>query len=393
MELDATGKTNGSGDFTSRIFDAGSNASWSSIAWTPYQPYLKELPDNEGVESAYAAGNLDMTNDVLLMHLNESSGATSFTDSSGAGNNGSCDDANSHCPAVTTSGRFNNGFDFDGGDVITVLDDPSLQITGDLTIAAWVISTVTTSANAQGILNKMYYDNYWGKNYGFSLAKNSANKYYVFIGTAAGARTSVLSNSAYTDTNWHHIAAVHKSDNSIYLYIDGVKQTATGSLALGSVNEDLDIGKLYGNYENYYWNGTIDEAVVVNAALTDTQILDMYKRGANRLQFQVRSCDDGACSGESFIGPDGSSGTYYSELTDASTALPSKTLGNVSNNRYFQYKAFLETSQSTISPALLDITLTYGSLESVPEFSSGIYVMTIVFMVFYIGRRKDKIFV
>src|SRR5690606_21636264 len=63
---------------------------------------------------------------------------TSVTDSSGQGNNGrSCPNAG----GITTpsSGKFGNGPDFDGSnDFFSVADDDSLDITGAITLAAWV---------------------------------------------------------------------------------------------------------------------------------------------------------------------------------------------------------------------------------------------------------------
>ena len=62
------------------------------------------------------------------------------------------------------------------------------------------------------------------------------------------------------------------------------------------------------------------------------------------------------------------------------------------DNQYFQYKAFLETSSTTLTPALLDVTITYASSIGVPEFSDGVYVATMLFVIFYIAQRKEKIF-
>jgi len=122
-----------SGVFTSRIMDAGSSASWQSIAWTPVAPYGKELPNDKGQETVYSAGNVDMSSNVLLMHMNETSG--SISDSSGEGNNGT-----SHGSiAYGADGRYNNTLSFDGvDDYIEVANDFSLQIDNQITLETWV---------------------------------------------------------------------------------------------------------------------------------------------------------------------------------------------------------------------------------------------------------------
>ncbi len=84
IDLDTAGKTAGTGTFTSRIFDALQSNSWNTIGWTPSRPYLKELPNSVATETAYDAGNFAMTNNVMLLHMNESSGT--LADGSGNSN-------------------------------------------------------------------------------------------------------------------------------------------------------------------------------------------------------------------------------------------------------------------------------------------------------------------
>jgi hypothetical protein len=67
------------------------------------------------------------------------------------------------------------------------------------------------------------------------------------------------------------------------------------------------------------------------------------------LNLSTRSCDDPDCNGES-----------WSESLDNSTIseLP------VSNNRYFQYKANLESSGGLDTPKLYNVTINYGAADS-----------------------------
>jgi len=89
----------------------------------------------------------------------------------------------------------------------------------------------------------------------------------------------------------------------------------------------------------------------------------MYKRGALSLKYQVRFCAQSNCSDGTFIGPDGTANTYYSESTNTGNSTPSLSLSNVSNNRYFQYKAFLDTTDSALTPELKSATIS-GSTGS-----------------------------
>ena len=126
--------------------------------------------------------------------------------------------------------------------------------------------------------------------------------------------------------------------------------------------------------------GYLDEIALWNRALVDSEILNLYRRGANRLKYQIRTCDDSACSGESWLGPDGTNQTYYSELQNVKTAGIFSTTGDVQtdamnlvfpefsalvSNQYFQYRVIMESddenllcSGATCVPSIESVTVT-----------------------------------
>jgi hypothetical protein len=71
-----------SGNFTSRIFNAGNSTDWKTLSWLSQFPAGKELPNNQAMETGYLSGNADMAGNTLLLHLNEASGSTVFNDDS-----------------------------------------------------------------------------------------------------------------------------------------------------------------------------------------------------------------------------------------------------------------------------------------------------------------------
>jgi hypothetical protein len=88
----------------------------------------------------------------------------------------------------------------------------------------------------------------------------------------------------------------------------------------------------------------------------------IYEYSLNpEVKFQVRSCNDNNCSGETFVGPSNTPTTYF---TSSSTELNS-TIAPV--NRYFQYKSFFSTSNLSLTPYLNSVgiqwdTCSYGSV-------------------------------
>ena len=77
----------------------------------------------------------------------------------------------------------------------------------------------------------------------------------------------------------------------------------------------------------------------------------------NNITFQVMSCDDASCSGETWVGPDNTSSTYF--LTQPITLNTSIT----PNTQYFRYAAFFETNASSLSETsyLQDVNISYTS--------------------------------
>lgn len=335
-ELTATGLTSGTGQYTSEIFDAGASTVWSNLSWESHRPTFKELPNNEGTESVYGAGNIDMTDNVLLLHMNETSGT--IVDSSGNGNDGTYNGT-----GYSAAGRFNTGLDFDGtDDEIVIPDDNSLDITGEVTAAAWI-----------------YLDTISGWQSFFHKNINTSDHQEIYFEQNAGRlynyNTINTSSAVLTAGQWYHIAYTANATTET-IYVNGQSVVSEAIQYGGTSNTyDLVIGGSGGGGEQV--NGRMDEAAMWSRALSATEINSLYLRGANRLNVQVRSCDDAACSGETFIGPDGTTATYYTEQTNNTINYPANALTNVINNRYFQYQYTFNTSTSTQSPELTCVSV------------------------------------
>jgi photosystem II stability/assembly factor-like uncharacterized protein len=86
----------------------------------------------------------------------------------------------------------------------------------------------------------------------------------------------------------------------------------------------------------------------MNGARGDVMSIVAYDQPTAK--FQVKSCDDNLCSGESFVGPDGTGSTYY---VDSPENL------NLANNQYFQFKIYFETYDLDYSPEVYNINFDY----------------------------------
>ena len=357
VQLGAVGLGNGNGDFTSDVLDVGISTAWPKIGWEPGRPYLKELPGNGGVETAYPEGNVDMSSAVLLFHLNEASwsGAPGeIVDSSAQGNNGTAaGDA-----TTDPDGLFGRAGVFDGaGDYLLVPDDPSLDVT-TFTIAGWFhfggdIGSIRLVEKGSGTVPA---------DWSYRLLTLDDGVFGFFdapfcqITDGTAAVSAFLNNALATYLDeWVFLACTYDGA-TLKLFINDTLVASTPS-ALVPKNSALPLGVGADGRGTFPYQGAMDELVVLSTGFSDTEVGDIYRRGALGLRFQVRSCDDAACTGEFFAGPNGTATTHYSELDNASLSLPSIDLFNVPDNRYFQFRAFFESDLSAETPTLSRTTI------------------------------------
>lgn len=362
FELDATGQSAGAGDYTSRAIDVGDTVSWTTITWAPERPLYKELPDNDGIESGYSNGNADMSVSVLLYHLNEAAGSTTVTDTSGNANNASC----SNCPVFGSAGQLNTATDFDGtNDYILIANTADINTNSspitDRTIELWFYADDTTGQT-------MLYEEGGGTR-GFNIYIDNGTLYVGGWNRAEYNWPGTYLSTPVSTGSWNHVALkLEGADGSVqadkfFGYLNGVEFAHGNGGHMYGHSGDIRLGSSGNSYvhtgsigSGYYFDGKIDEVAIYNRGLSATEVADHYKRGALRLKHQVRSCDDAVCDTETFLGPDGTSGTYYSELNNATLNPPSQPLTGIANNRYLQYKSYLETDDSALSPELKAVT-------------------------------------
>jgi hypothetical protein len=182
-------------------------------------------------------------------------------------------------------------------------------------------------------------------------------------------------NSGLNSGTWYHAAFVQDGTTSTAyaanlnkLYVNGAQAASFGGAQITAGTGDTRFGGNNGarHADNTAsgtnaapvngFNGTMDEFVMFNRALTATEVADAYKRGALSLRYRVRSGTANPPSG-SFLGPDGTTATYYDETGNGTTGMPSLSLTNVSNNRYFQYEANFATVNTGYTPELKSVTI------------------------------------
>jgi hypothetical protein len=194
---------------------------------------------------------------VAAYSFNEGSGTT-LTDRSGRGHTGTVSGA-----TWSTQGRFGGALSFDGvNDWVTVADTAALDLTGALTLEAWVRPTALAAWRT--ILLK---EQTGGLVYALYVTETGSRANgYLRIGSELG-----LSAPAPLAANtWTHVALTYDGA-AMRLYVDGT-QVATRSQT-GAITASSGVLRIGGNAPwGEYFQGLIDEVRIYNRALTQAQI-------------------------------------------------------------------------------------------------------------------------
>jgi len=303
------------GLFISSVFDAGNTTNWTTITWDSTE--LGEMNNNQ-------QGNLSKDN-LLLYHLDEQSGP--ILDYSGNGLNATQYGGVSY----NRSGKIGTALSFDGVNDYLGANDIS-SFTNQLSFGGWFKRGSATWQYLFGQSGKYYL-----------LLDANPNYIYCDVSNATTTQQTTAVPFNTNDGNWHQVFCIYNSSN-IILYVDGNRYGTTPSLTgnVATGNKPVGIGALSSGSGNFF-NGSIDEVAIWNRSLTSNEIKDLYRRGISKLNLSINGCEDSNCTNSNW------------------TSVIGKSPQNISitNKRYFQYKLYFETTNSTLSPEVYSLSVGY----------------------------------
>lgn len=409
---DQVAMTSGSsGQYTSVAIDGRNSLTpWSLVKFKTSFPFFKELPSNNpGVQNEstadYSATETNLMTGILsVWHLNEYSGTT-LLDDTGSGNTGNVQGG------ITLGGlgRFGRAPTFNGS--TGYISSTNLSTGPHLfSVQAWFKSSSSTGGYIVG-----YGSTATGAapNYDRHIYMSDAGK--IVFGVYPGSVKTIVSPLSYNDGNWHHVVGMVSSSGQA-LYIDGTLVSIVPTVTSAQVYNGywrIGYNGMSATWTNSpsvkYWNGQIDEVAVWNRQLNTNEVTALYRRGANRLKIQLRTCTAASgndCSGTvtSWVGPDGTNATFFSENYNSTN--PVTLLGKISSgiyqtawslftggfsswlisgtnqtNQYIQFKALFESDSASLYPDLKSVTVSpeprystlvmaYNQASSAIRFSS-----------------------
>jgi len=228
---------------------------------------------------------------VAHWDMDEGSGST-INDKSGNGNDGTISGA------AWTQGKYGSALSFDGADdYVDAGSGGSLDITGSVTVSAWV--KTSTTGTYQTIASKASWS-LGGNQYLLYVHNGQAR----FTGTNGSSEFNAVKNGV-TANEWHHVAGTYEN-NTFRVYVDGIpgtssvltgtKSTTTQHFSIGASRVSSPIG---------FFPGIIDDVRVYNYARTEEEIRRDYNAGmAAHLGPSGKTCseDPASCMDYGLVG-------------------------------------------------------------------------------------------
>ncbi len=183
------------------------------------------------------------------------------------------------------SGKFGQAFSLDGGNHVDVTDNPSLQVTGDFTISAWVNSdSASTGSAIKRIIGYAdvagSYDLDWDHN---GLGGTS---FSIYNGASWFAAVTTLNAS-----QWYHLVGVYNG-TSVKLYVDGVLVDQSETIdTINSADGSITIGADSIGGSNF--SGLVDDVAIFNRALSAAEIASLYDASENQYGQTFNDLADG----------------------------------------------------------------------------------------------------
>jgi Concanavalin A-like lectin/glucanases superfamily len=241
--------------------------------------YYNRVLAGAGIQALYEAGSAGKCPPPLTNCVPPPSGLVSWW--SGEGNGKDIMGTNNGAPqggATFATGKVGQAFDFTpASGTVIVPDSPSLRLTNQLTIEAWINARTLGPPVGYVIVSKM--GGAGGLDgFQFNLVSNMLQGAFNSPGQV-WFTASLFSGPIITTGVWYHVAWTY-DQSAMKLYCNGqlVASNVIGAHAIAASSSNLHISG--DDNLNQYFDGLIDEPSVYNRALSDSEIAAIYNAGS-----------------------------------------------------------------------------------------------------------------
>ncbi|MBL8856116.1 MAG: SBBP repeat-containing protein, partial [Planctomycetaceae bacterium] len=175
----------------------------------------------------------------------------------------------------STNGKLGSAFSFDGtDDYVSLADSSSFGSTGMMTVSAWINPDILDAVDPRDIVGQW---NASSSQRAFVMQQATNGKLSFFISRdGALDYTSVQSTASLKAGVWQHVVGTYDGAN-LRVYINGMLQGTSAAFAgtMFDSNTTLRIGDSQAS-GSVPFDGRIDEVQLVNRALSDSDIANLY---------------------------------------------------------------------------------------------------------------------
>lgn len=206
-----------------------------------------------------------------------------------------------------SGGMIGGALKFDGvGDYVECGNDPAFNLTDKITVAAW-IKVETFDKDWQAIFGKG--DSAWR-----IQRDGSTNAVEFACDSLAGGvyqLRNVLGHTPVNDGRWHHVAGTYDGAR-LCVYVDGALDAFVATQ--GPIATNTSSARIAENSESRgrYWKGLIDDVLLYNAALSQSQINGVMTGSDTPLPLGIESRDIGTAA----AGSNSCAGGVYTIVAD-----------------------------------------------------------------------------
>ncbi|GEM_PF-5436576 len=231
----------------------------------------------------------DFNSDLILWDRMDDVSGNNIIDLSSHNHNGTL-----RGNALIGSGIYGDALNLDGNNSYVFTNVAKEELPdSEITITAWVKPDVLTGDNFRSIITT-YTNNSGG--YGLRLIGDGADsgKLQFYYRSAGTWHDNTNGTTSLPLNEWSFVAVTYDG-NSVKLYVNGAEDASyTNSDPLIPMN-DLTIGSL--NFSNNgvldYWDGSIDEVLMFNRALSAGEVSALYNASANQYSHEFAGLSNG----------------------------------------------------------------------------------------------------
>ena len=184
---------------------------------------------------------------------------------------------------------FFNGPTFDSGNGGSIVFDGTddygripynsiWNYNNNITLEAWVMVTSSTSGY-QGIFGPFSLSSAYN-GFNFSISTGT-NKLAFLVGNIPSGAYYVQQNTQYSLNTWYHLVGIINNGTS-RLYVNGVLQNDSTSIAVSPAVGPFMLGKFYDGINNFLFGGKIGGGRFYNRVLTQSEITQNYNATKGR---------------------------------------------------------------------------------------------------------------